>query len=153
MWVIIATILGGILLDIQIAEAYKVEVQEVITVIERPEARIEVVYNWDRARIETEIRATFHEEPNTAVAVAIEEGGLWQERQSDHRKNGVREPSFCTFQIHEPSWMKEAKRLGYGDYKTNPASCIKMARHIYDTTGKNFNQWSAYKSGAYKKHL
>lgn len=118
-----------------------------------PEVKVEVAIEWTREQIEKEIRKTFYETPNTAVAVATEEGGLNKERQSDIRKNGVREPSFCTFQIHEPTWGKEAKRLGYGDYKTNPAHCIAMARHIYDTAGQSWSDWSAYNNGSYWKHL
>lgn len=144
----------AILFDVSLQNANTAEAMNVTASTTPQVVQIEVVYNWDdKAVVERFIRTTFPEEPNTAVAVATEEGGLWKERQSDYHKNGVREPSFCTFQIHEPSWMREAKRLGYEDYKTNPKSCILMARHIYDTTGKNFNQWSAYTSGAYKKHL
>lgn len=117
------------------------------------EVKVEVVIKWTPKRIEQEIRATFPETPNTAVAIATEEGGLLKERQSDYYKNGVRERSFCTFQIHEPSWGIEAKRLGYGEYKTNPTHCIAMARHIYDSAEQSWGDWSAYTNGAYKKHL
>jgi len=130
---------------------YATNVQTATVVEEPKEVRLEVVINWTPERIEKEIRDVFPETPNTAVAVAKAEGGLVKERQSDHYRNGVREPSFCAFQIHEPSWMKEAKRLGYGDYKTNPASCIKMARYIYDVG--TWDEWSVYNDGSYKKHL
>jgi len=127
---------------------------EAATFKEEPkEVKLEVVVDWTPRRIEKEIRTVFHEIPNTAVAVAKAEGGLVKERQSDFYRNGVREPSFCAFQIHAPSWDKKAKNLGYGDYKTNPASCIRMAKYIYDHTGKNFNQWSAYREGKHKKYL
>jgi len=122
-----------------------------VEVKEPREVRLEVIVNWTPERIEKEIRTVFPESPNTAVAIAKAEGGLVKERQSDHYRDGVREPSFCAFQIHEPSWMKEAKRLGYGDYKTNPASCIKMARYIYDVG--TWDEWSVYNNGSYKKHL
>ena len=111
--------------------------------------QLEVVY--DAEGIERLIRKTFVEEPNTAVAIVKGEGGLRTEVQSHYYVDGVREPSFCAFQIHEPSWMMEAKRLGYGDYKTNVESCVKMARHIYNLQG--WYPWSAYKNGSYKKHL
>ncbi len=143
-------IVTGIAADI-LSKPYVMEVQAA-TIKEEPKpVEIEVVINWTPERIEKEIRATFPEAPNTAVAIAKAEGGLLKERQSDHYRNGVREPSFCTFQINEPSWMKTAKILGYGDYKTNPASCIKMARYIYDTAG--WDEWSVYNEGTYKKHL
>jgi len=147
-------IVTGLFADV-LSKPYVLEVQaaELEEVKEEPkEVRLEIVVNWTPERIEKEIRATFPEAPNTAVAIAKAEGGLVKERQSDHYRNGVREPSFCAFQIHEPSWMKEAKRLGYGDYKTNPASCIKMARLIYDNAG-GWTDWSVYKNGSYKRHL
>ncbi len=130
------------------APAPEVIVQEPVV-----EAKIE----WTKENIEKEIRKTFPEAPNTAVAIVKGEGGLVTERQSDYYRDGVREPSFCAWQIHEPSWMELAKSLGYGDYKTNVESCIKMARVIYKDyekrTGDGFNAWSAYTNGSYKKYL
>ena len=119
------------------------------------EVRLEVIIDWTPERIEKEIRDTFYFDPHTAIAIVKAEGGLNKEIQSHIVTNGIQEPSFCAFQIHEPSWMKKAKKLGYGDYKTNPASCIKMARYIYDNaTDRNgnrlyWNSWSAYKNGSY----
>lgn len=142
----------GLLTDV-FSTPHVIEVQAA-TIKEKPvEVQLLVVINWTPERIEQEIRTVFHEEPNTAVAVVKAEGGLNVEIQSHYVDNGVREPSFCAFQIHEPTWMSEAKKLGYSDYKTNPKSCVKMAKYIYDNTGRNFNQWSAYKNGTYKIHL
>ena len=148
--------IGCILLDTKIAEAHKVVEIEAVLAAPPREVKLVVVptkIEWNKNRIVEEIRATFPEEPNTAVAIATEEGGLLKERQSDYYKDGVRERSFCTFQIHEPSWHHKAIKLGYGDYKTNPASCIKMARYIYDKAGQSWKDWSAYNNGDYKKHL
>lgn len=123
-----------------------------------PVVLIELDYS-SKESIEKLIRATFPEEPNTAVAVAkAESGGILQkELQSYIIKDGVREPSYCTMQIHAPSWMIKARKLGYGDYKTNVESCIKMARVIYNdkkaATGNGFQAWSAYNNGSYKKYL
>jgi hypothetical protein len=122
---------------------------EEVKELEQQVALIEVVY--DEAGIERLIRNTFVEEPNTAVAVAKAEGGLRAVIQSHYVKNGIQEPSFCAFQIHAPSWDREAKRLGYGDYRTNIEHCVKMARHIYDNHG--WQPWSAFKNGSYKSKL
>lgn len=58
---------------------------------------------------------------------------------------GDREQSFCIFQIHAPAHDATAKRLGYGDYKTNVESCIQMARVIYEDRG-GFYPWTVYKN-------
>lgn len=145
-------IVTGLFADV-LSQPYVQEVQAATIKEEPKKVRLEVVINWTPERIEKEIRTTFKEAPNTAVAIAKAEGGLVKERQSDFYKDGVRERSFCAFQIHEPSWDKKAKHLGYGDYKSNPEHCVAMARYIYDHTGKNFNQWSAYTEGKYKKFL
>lgn len=148
-------ILSGILIDIQIDKTTHAEVQEVKQVIQpKREVKIEVTYDsWTPERIEQEIRSTFHEEPNTAVAVVKAEGGLRINVQSHYVTNGVQEPSYCAFQIHAPSWDKKAKQLGYGDYRTNPKSCVAMARVIYEAAGHSWSDWSAYKNGTYKNFL
>lgn len=66
---------------------------------------------------------------------------------------GDRERSFCYFQIHEPDWNTEAKRLGFGDYKTDPEHCIKMAKHIFDAAGQSFSDWTTYNTGAHLAYL
>ena len=157
-YIVCLSILGGIILGLRLDSHRK---EQPLQLINRAEAAtstskeipvlIEVKYTKDG--IERLIRETFIETPNTAVAIAKEEGHLKTEIQSNYYRNGIREPSFCTFQIHEPSWMKLAKSLGYGDYKTNVESCIKMARVIYDRNGKRWTDWSAYNNGDYKKHL
>ena len=103
-----------------------------------------------------EIRKTFPETPNTAVAVAMAESGM-QMIQSNHRypkdmaghTAGTREQSFCYYQIHAPAHDKTADRLGLGDYRTNPESCIKMARVVYDQAG-GWSPWTVYQK---KMHL
>jgi len=67
----------------------------------------------------------------------------------DGQKANSRERSFCLYQIHEPAHDANAKRLGLGDYKTNPESCIKMARVIYDQAG-GWSPWTVYTK---KMHL
>jgi len=114
------------------------------------------VYWTVKANILAEIRKTFPESPNTAVAVAYAESGM-RMVQSNHsypkdmdgQRSGSRERSFCLYQIHEPAHDANAKRLGLGDYKTNPESCIKMARVIYDQAG-GWSPWTVYQK---KMHL
>lgn len=156
VWVIITAIVSAILVDIQVAEAHKfVEVVEVTqTTQTKKEVRIEVVYNWTPERIEKEIRTVFKEEPNTAVAVAKSESGgkLKIEIQSGNTLSYGREESHCTFQIHAPDWDGVAKKTGWGDYRTNPKSCVQLAYYIYKDA-KGFTPWTEYKNGRYKKHL
>jgi hypothetical protein len=56
---------------------------------------------------------------------------------------GDRERSYCFFQIHAPVHDATAESLGLSDYKTNPESCVKMARVIYDDRG-NFGAWTEW---------
>lgn len=114
---------------------------------------VEVKIEWDRARIEEEIRKVFPEAPNTAVAIAYCESGLVKDIQSHHVRNGTREPSYGVFQIHAPSWHKRAVALGLEDYKTDPGDNIQMARYIYDAAGQSFNDWTCYTKGMYKAKL
>lgn len=153
VWVVIATIVGGILIDIKIAEAYKnVEVESITTIHEPKEVRLEVVTNWTPKRIEQEIRTVFHEAPNTAVAIAKCESGLDVDIQSYHTLSYGREESFGIFQIHAKDHDRTAKRLGYENYKTDVKDNLAMARYLYNSRG-NFKDWTCYKTGAYKKYL
>jgi len=115
---------------------------------------LEVVINWTPERIEKEIRTVFKEAPNTAVAVAKSESGgtLKKEVRSQNIISYGQEKSYCTFQIHAPVWDSVAKELGYGDYRTNPESCVKMAYYIYKDAG-GFTPWTEYNNGNYKRHL
>jgi hypothetical protein len=152
-WIIFGTVVGGVLIDIQIAEAYKVEEVQAVTVEVKPQvALIEVVYNWTPERLEQEIRETFKEAPNTAVAIAKAEGGLKVEIRSQNKLSYGQEKSYCTFQIHAPDHDATAKKLGLGDYRTNPKSCVKLAYHIYKDAG-GFSPWTEYRNGGYKKYL
>jgi len=114
---------------------------------------VEVAIEWNRDRIEEEIRKVFPEAPNTAVAIAKCESGLVKDIQSHYVRDGIREPSFGIFQIHSPSWHKRAIALGYEDYRTDPGDNIKMARFIYDNAGQSFKDWTCYTKGMYKAKL
>ena len=150
VWVIMAAIVGGILIDIKIAEAYKVEVQEIIVVAEKKEVRIEVVYSKDST--EAEIRRTFAEEPNTAVAVAKAESGINLKADAynpewhyDKNGNKICQGSYGVFQIacvHEPENPKKLFDVQYN---------IKRAKEIRN--GGTWKQWGGYSSGGWKKYL
>ncbi len=114
------------------------------------EVRIKVVYS--KEGIERLIRETFHEAPNTAVAIAKCESGLNKDIQSHFILSYGREQSFGIFQIHAKDWDAKAKKLGYGDYKTDVEDNIKMARYLYESRG-NFKDWSCYNNGSYKAFL
>jgi len=156
VWVILAVMISCIVLDTKIAEAYEyTEVLELTNVeVPRREVKIEVVYNWTPERIEKEIRDVFGEAGDVAVAVAKSESGgvLRAEIRSQNILSYGQEDSHCTFQVHAPDHEANAKRLGLGDYRTNPRSCVRLAYHIYKDAG-GFTPWTEYKNGRYKKHL
>lgn len=127
-----------------------VEIVEVPTV-EAKEVKIEVVYNWDEDRIVEEIQKTFHETPNTAVAVAKCESGLDVDIQSQHILSYGQEQSFGLFQIHKPDWHDKAVELGLDDYATNPRTNLELAKYIYDRYG--WRMWSCYNQGLWKNYL
>ena len=113
--------------------------------------------DWTKERIEEEIRRVFPEMPDIAVAVARCESGLVADVQARATLSYGREQSFGIFQIHARDHHKTAVRLELGDYKTDPADNIAMARHIYDNRiahgGYPFQDWSCYKNGGYKRFL
>jgi len=83
----------------------------------------------------------FPEDEATALAVAHCESGF-KMVQSRHQQPYGREMSFGIFQVHSPDWEKVAVKLGYADYKTNPVSNVKLARHIYEQGG--WQPWSCF---------
>lgn len=108
------------------------------------EVRIAVEIDWTRERIIKEIRDTFPETPDLAVRIATCESGLVADIQSGHVLSYGRERSYGIFQIHSPVWHDLAVKLGYGDYRTDPADNIAMARYIYDQSGHVWTAWSCY---------
>ena len=132
--------------------------KEPVEVVQEPvEVIIEVEIDWTPERIEQEIRDTFPESPDLAVAIARCESGLDADIQSRHILSYGREQSFGVFQIHAKDHHATAVRLGLENYKTDPAHNIKLARHIYDNRIKNggyaWQDWSCYKNGGYKKFM
>ncbi len=132
----------GLFIQISLDSATVVEAKNEVVEEQPQEVRIEVI--WSKDEIEKEIRRVFHEEPNTAVAVAKCESGLIPDIQSQHKQSYGQERSFGIFQIHAPDWHNKAIALGFNDYRTDVADNIKMARYIYDSAGKKWTPWSCF---------
>jgi hypothetical protein len=147
----VAGILVALFVDMSIQNASVVEAKNEQIIKVPKEVRIEVLYN-SKESIERHIREVFHEEPNTAVAIAKCESGLVADIQSHHTLSYGREESFGIFQIHAKDHDNTAKRLGLENYRASVEDNVAMARFLYDNRG-NFNDWSCYKNGDYKKHL
>jgi hypothetical protein len=135
-------IVCGILLDWS-NQAYVVEHVNAATTTP-VEVQIIVKINWTEERILQEIRTTFPETPDLAVAVARCESGLKADIQSRHVLSYGQERSFGVFQVHEPDWGKTADRLGLDNWRTDPGDNIKLARYIYEQAGKRWTPWSCY---------
>lgn len=134
----------AVCIDVHLKNTERVEAREPEVVVEPREVRIEVIYNWDKERIEEEIRKVFPEDGETAVKIAKCESGLRPDVQSNHQWRGERERSFGIFQIHYDSWHNTAIRLGYEDYQTDVLDNLHMARHIYDNAGGMWTDWSCF---------
>lgn len=147
------SIAGGILCGMYL-DSYRIEHKMVyVAEAHEPEEQvvlIEVVYDWTEERIEQEIRATFPEEPNTAVAVAWAESELkyWAENPEMHR--GCR-GSFGLMQVacvHNKQNPQALKDIQFN---------LKKARAVYDEskarTGNGWLPWGAYTDGRYKEYL
>jgi len=89
------------------------------------------------------IRKVFSEDPDTAVAIAQCESSLDPERIGDTH---MKFPSVGLFQVNQ-TWHK---------YDTatlqDPDQNIRIAKEIKDRWG-NWNAWSCYKQGYYKKFI
>lgn len=148
VWVVIATILGGILLDIQIAEAYEVEVEEAAPVVApRKEVRIEVVYNWGKARVLKEIETaankygTSYEQMKNTVAC---ESGFKVDIQSHHNLSYGREQSYGLAQWHIPAKNRNAEgKVITKEMALDPVQALDaMAYHF--SIG-NAKAWTCYR--------
>lgn len=141
---IILGILVGILID-----TWMLEHPSKIVYAREPEQpqviQIETFIVWTPELIERTIRDTFVEQPNVAVAIAKCESGLVSDIQSKNTLSYGQERSFGIFQIHEPDWKDTAIALDLVNWRTDPQENIKLARHIYDVSGKSFKPWSCLK--------
>ena len=124
---------------VEVAQAEVVAPQKEEVIVQ-----LEVVYNWDREKIISEIEKAFPEDPKTAIRIAKCESGLIVDIQSRNQLSYGREESYGLFQLHSKAWDKKAKDLGYEDYRTSPRDNIDMARWIYVQSGKKWTPWSCY---------
>lgn len=103
--------------------------------VEQPqEVPLEVIISWTPERIKQEIRTTFPEAPELAIAIFKCESGLVPTASSPTSDHGVT-------QINAPTWDKRAKQLGYNEYKTDVKQNLAMARHVYEEAGNSFRPW------------
>jgi len=112
---------------------------------------IEIRIDWTEERIIKELRDTFPETPNTAVAIARCESSL-KMVQSYQTLDYGREQSYGIMQIHAKDHESNAIALGLSEYKTDVGENIKMARHIYDDAG-GWSPWTCYTKGMYWNYL
>ena len=144
VWCGVVAIPLAIFVDASVQNANTAEAMNVVATSTPQEVELIVVINWTKERIEKEIRNTFPERPEIALAIAKCESGLVADIQSGHTLSYGRERSFGIFQAHEPDWGHVATRLGLHDWRTDPAENIKLARHIYESAGNSFSPWSCY---------
>lgn len=145
VWILFLLIIVGIIIDVRVKEMFPAPPQaETVIVPAKKEVPIEVTYS--RERIVELIKETFPEAPNTATAVFMCESGLNPKAKGPTSDYGIA-------QVHSPSWDREAKRLGYKEYRTDVKENLAMARHIYEDAGKSFSPWVCYTKGMHKKYL
>jgi len=123
---------------------------------EEVEVILEVKIDWTKERIEQEIRKTFPEEPNTAVAVAWAESELYSDAHNPEAHKNRKDEVLCygsfgIMQIGCVHYMKDPEELK--DIKFN----LEKARAIYDDskarTGNGWLPWGAYTDGRWKEYL
>lgn len=113
---------------------------------------IEARINWTPERIEQEIRDTFPEDPDLAVAIAKAESG-------SHLKATAYNPEWhdgCqgSYGVFQMACVHGSDPTKFYD----PGYNIKRARELYDSLDKNGNPlhwkpWGGYSSGGYLKYL
>lgn len=105
------------------------------------EVLIEVRINWTKERIEEEIRKTFPEDPERAVAIAKAESGLRIDAVNPEQHKGCK-GSIGIMQIACVHNIEDIDAL------KDPIVNLKKAREIYDREG--WQPWGAYTNGSYK---
>lgn len=107
---------------------------------------IEEKIEWSKDRIEQEIRATFPENPDLAVAIAKVESGLNKDAYNPERHKG------CSGSIG-------IMQIACVHHRENPDALfdvpfnLQKAREIYEGDGNTFEAWGAYKNGSYKQYM
>jgi hypothetical protein len=111
----------------------------------------EVICDGETARpLEEKIRATFPEDPDTAVAVAKAESGLAPGAVGDMHLTFFHEGrlmgmSCGVFQVRVLPGRPDCETL------KNVDANLKKARQLYESSG--WTPWSAWKNGKYKQYL
>ena len=142
--------------------------------IAQAETGKELGYSFPEPTIEDKIKATFHEEPQIAVAVAkIESGkglnpvtksttdlmkdgrafsvGLMQINLTWHKLGGIDCSKAFTGKDYKAVVTDEALYEKCVELASNPDINLETARNIYNKYG--FNAWGAYTNGSYKRNL
>lgn len=140
MWVILGAILGGIVLDTKIAEAYEyTEVLEITNVeVPKREVKIEITYDsWTPEVIERKVLEAFPDAP-IMLKVMKCEGGY--DIDAYNPTNGSGDKGL--FQVSTLHHGKRVKALGLD--MNNPADNITYARILYDEQGLEPWKWSKH---------
>lgn len=145
---VVIGIVLGIFFDAHAGNPFAPEVlQAQVTVIQPVKREVQLVVvptkiEWTRARIEQEIRSTFPEDPETAVAVAKCESGLNPKAYNGKNRDGSSDGGvFQVNSVHD----RHLRQLGLD--KFNPRDNIKFARKLYDESG--WRPWVCYTKKMY----
>lgn len=95
--------------------------------------------------IEDMIRATFPEDPDTAVAISTAESHM-NPKAVGHNSNGTIDQG-----IMQVNSVHCGKVEGNCSLLLDPIENLRVARIIYKASG--WNAWSTYHNGSYKKYL
>ncbi len=143
-WGIIGGILLGLFLDARSKPLVYIN-EALATTTPEKAVQIEVKINWTPERIEQEIRNTFPEAQNVAVAIPKAESELNPKAFNPEAHRGCNGSIgimqiACVHNRHDPQELH--------DVQYN----LKVARRIYDARG-NFNDWGAFTDGRYKTYM
>jgi len=147
--IFVLSMLAGVLVAISLDAlfVYAMETKEPVLIeeeVEQPkEVRLVVNIEWTEERIEKEIKNTFPEAPDLAVAIAKAESGLYDRALNPEAHRGC----YGSYGIFQIACVHTDDTEALYDIETN----IKKARQIYEEKG--WQPWGAYTDGNYKKHL
>ncbi len=139
-WLILKVFIPLLLL-LPIAET---EVIEVKKVVQAQEVLLEVVVQWTPERIEQEVRNTFPEAPERALAIFMCESG--KDTDGDGKKElqpTAVSPThdYGITQINRATWHTTAIEMGLTEYQTDIKQNLQMARFVYEDSKKSFAPW------------